>query len=86
MCVASIKALSVAMIFMHLKFESKITIGYALFPLVLLAILIGGVFIDNPYRADENGPSIIESFSGGRIDYSKPEANTGDAHHAESHH
>lgn len=86
MVVASIKALLVAMFFMHLKFESKITIGYAVFPLVLLAILIGGVFIDNPYRADQNGPSIIESFSGGRVDYSHPEAKTEGDPHAAAHH
>lgn len=84
MVVASIKAVLVAMFFMHLKFESKITIGYAVFPLVLLAILMAGIFIDNPYRVDENGPSAIEAFSGGRIDYSNPEAKAGPGSHGES--
>ena len=73
MCVASIKATLVAMFFMHLKFENKFTLGYAAFPLMLLAILISGVFIDNPFRADSNGPSIIESYSGGRVDYNSKE-------------
>ena len=86
MVVASIKAALVAMFFMHLKFESKITISYAAFPLILLAILMGGVFLDNPFRADHNGPSVIESYSGGRVDYSHPEAKTEGNEHAAPHH
>lgn len=50
MVIASIKAGLVAMFFMHLKYENKITWLYAAFPLILLAILMGGLFIDNPYR------------------------------------
>jgi cytochrome c oxidase subunit 4 len=50
MVIASVKAGLVAMFFMHLKYEQKITWLYAGFPLILLAILIGGLFIDNPYR------------------------------------
>lgn len=49
--IASIKAMLVALFFMHLKHENPTTWLYALFPLILLAILIGGVFIDNPYRS-----------------------------------
>ena len=87
MLVASVKAILVAMFFMHLKFENKYTIGYAAFPLLLLFILIGGIFLDNPFRADHNGPSVIEAYSGGRIDYSKQsegshaEAGAKQAHH-----
>ena len=51
MVVASAKALLVAMFFMHLKYEDKLLWIYAIFPLVLLGILIGGVFLDNPYRS-----------------------------------
>ena len=51
MVVASIKAFLVAMFFMHLKYENKILWVYAAFPLILLSILIGGVFMDNPFRA-----------------------------------
>lgn len=50
MIVASIKAALVAMYFMHLKYEDKFTWIYALIPLFLLFLLIGGVFIDNPFR------------------------------------
>ncbi|WKZ57841.1 MAG: cytochrome C oxidase subunit IV family protein [Bdellovibrionota bacterium] len=52
MIIASIKALLVATIFMHLKFENPVTWLYALFPIVLLAILLAGLFIDNPFRTD----------------------------------
>jgi len=48
--IASIKAMIVALFFMHLKFEKPTTWLYALFPMVLLVIMIGGVFIDNPLR------------------------------------
>ena len=50
MVIASIKAGLVAMFFMHLKYEHKVTWLYAAFPLILLAILMAGLFIDNPYR------------------------------------
>jgi|1048.fasta_scaffold30249_2 cytochrome c oxidase subunit 4 len=50
MIVASIKATLVALFFMHLKYEDKFTWIYAVIPLFLLFLLIGGVFIDNPFR------------------------------------
>ena len=59
MIVASIKAMLVALFFMHLKYENKSTWLYAAFPLILLAILMGGVFIDNPFRV--NGVSQVNS-------------------------
>lgn len=65
MLIASVKAGLVALFFMHLKYENKFTVLYALFPLVLLAILMGGVFMDNPYRANTNGPSMIKSYAAG---------------------
>lgn len=83
MLVASVKAALVAMFFMHLKFENKFTIAYAAFPIVLLAILMGGVFIDNPFRPNKNGASVIESYSGGRIDHSNPAAQGAEHGHAE---
>lgn len=52
MVVASIKALVVALFFMHLKYEDKLTWLYAAFPIVLLFTLIGGVFLDNATRYD----------------------------------
>jgi len=59
MFVASIKAVLVATYFMHLKFEDTMTRFYAIVPLLLLAIMIGGVFIDNPFRVDPRRPEII---------------------------
>lgn len=50
MLIASIKAGLVALFFMHLKYENPLTWMYVLFPIFLLFILIGGVFIDNPLR------------------------------------
>ena len=50
MTVASIKALIVALFFMHLKYENPLTWLYAMFPIGLLALLIGLVFLDNPFR------------------------------------
>lgn len=52
MVVASIKAALVALFFMHLKYENPITWLYAGIPIFLLGLLIGGVFIDDPYRKD----------------------------------
>ena len=44
--IASIKASLVALFFMHLKYEDKITWAFALYPLFLLAILISSGLID----------------------------------------
>jgi cytochrome c oxidase subunit 4 len=52
MLVASVKAMLVALFFMHLKYEKPLTWMFALFPIILLALLIGGVFLDNPLRSD----------------------------------
>lgn len=50
MFIASIKAMLVALFFMHLKYESPTTWGYALVPIIVLGLLLAGVFIDNPMR------------------------------------
>ncbi len=50
MLVASCKAALVALFFMHLKYEHPMVWMYAIIPLVILALLLGGVFIDNPFR------------------------------------
>jgi cytochrome c oxidase subunit IV len=50
MIIASIKALLVILFFMHLKYENPVTWLYAIFPIILLFVLMGGVFIDNPLR------------------------------------
>ncbi|MBL7661864.1 cytochrome C oxidase subunit IV family protein [bacterium] len=48
--IASIKALLVGMFFMHLKFEKRLIIGYAIYPLVLLFLLIFGTLGDHATR------------------------------------
>jgi len=55
MVIASIKAMLVAVIFMHLNHEDKTTWIYAAFPLILMAILIGMLFLDNPLRVNPDG-------------------------------
>lgn len=55
MLVASVKAMLVAVVFMHLSHEDKSTWLYAIFPLILMAILIGLLFLDNPYRVNPDG-------------------------------
>jgi cytochrome c oxidase subunit 4 len=61
MLVASLKALLVAVFFMHLKYEDGITRFFAIVPIFLLAIMIGGVFIDNPLRVDPRSPELIQA-------------------------
>lgn len=50
MAIASVKASLVALYFMHLKYENPILWIYVAFPLILLGLLLGGVFIDQPFR------------------------------------
>ena len=50
MVIASIKASLVVLFFMHLKYENPLTWLYAFFPIFLLFLLIGGLFLDNPLR------------------------------------
>lgn len=62
MIIASIKAGIVALFFMHLKYESPILWLYVGIPLVLLAIMLTGLFIDSPFRIDPHAgkePSAI---------------------------
>lgn len=61
MLIASVKAMLVALFFMHLKFESKITWLYAAFPLILLGIMMAGIFIDNPLRRIEEPVVVTDS-------------------------
>ena len=50
--IASVKAGIVGLFFMHLKYENPLIWIYVAFPLILLVIMIGGIFTDNPYRID----------------------------------
>jgi cytochrome c oxidase subunit IV len=50
MLIASIKAGIVGLFFMHLKYENPLIWLYVLFPVLLVVIMLGGIFIDNPFR------------------------------------
>lgn len=50
MLIASVKAMLVALFFMHLKYENPFTWLYAAVPVLFLFFLVGGVFLDNPTR------------------------------------
>ncbi len=47
MLIASVKAGIVALYFMHLKFEDKLTWVYAIYPIFLLLLLIGTTLMEN---------------------------------------
>ncbi len=50
MAIASLKATLVALWFMHLKFEDRLTWGIVVYPLALLALLIGFTLVDEFMR------------------------------------
>lgn len=76
MAVASVKAMLVALFFMHLKYENPITWLYGGIPIFLLGLLIGGVFIDDPYRKDPKEAVVAVAPSHGAAT-----APAADAHH-----
>ncbi len=49
--IATVKASLVIYFFMHGKYENRIIWMYILIPFILLAIMIGGVFTDDPFRS-----------------------------------
>jgi cytochrome c oxidase subunit IV len=63
--VASCKALLVGLFFMHLRYEKKLIIFFALYPLLLLALLIGGTLEDVVTR-EEVAPLIRLEHGGSR--------------------
>ena len=65
MVIASIKATTVALFFMHLKYEDKLTWLFAFFPILLLFTLIGGVFTDNPLRATPEPVTVVDALKKG---------------------
>jgi cytochrome c oxidase subunit 4 len=62
--IASVKASLVILVFMHGKYENKIIWTYILIPFILLAIMIGGVFTDDPFRSH---PQPFDSVNGGQM-------------------
>jgi cytochrome c oxidase subunit 4 len=73
--IASVKASLVIVIFMHGKYENKIIWTYILIPFILLAIMIGGIFTDDPFR-DHPQP-----FGGQGQQAAAPAAPKAPAHH-----
>lgn len=75
MLIASIKAALVMCFFMHLKFEGKLLIAFALYPLLILFLLIGGTYTDEvdrrppePARAFADQPIFTPLSGGGHAD------------------
>jgi len=48
--IASLKAVLVALYFMHLRHEVKLVLGFATFPLLILGLIIFGTLTDFLYR------------------------------------
>ena len=48
--IASVKASLVALFFMHLKGESRLVWGFALVPIVFLALILFGTLVDTMLR------------------------------------
>ena len=48
--IASVKAALVALYFMHLRHEIKLVLGFAIFPFLILGLIIVGTLIDALYR------------------------------------
>lgn len=49
--IASVKATLVILVFMHGMYENRILWLYILVPFILLVIMIGGIFTDDPFRS-----------------------------------
>jgi cytochrome c oxidase subunit 4 len=48
--IATVKALLVACFFMHLKYEKKVILLFAIYPFILLVLLIGGTWSDEAVK------------------------------------
>jgi cytochrome c oxidase subunit 4 len=77
--IASVKATLVILVFMHGKYENKIIWTYILIPFILLAIMIGGVFTDDPFRSH---PQPFDSSNGAEM----AAPSHGSGHGASGHH
>jgi cytochrome c oxidase subunit IV len=49
--IATIKALIVSLFFMHLKFEGRLIVMYAIYPIILVALLVSSNVVDVKDRA-----------------------------------
>ena len=66
--VATVKASLVVRIFMHGRFEDRITWAFIYYPLILLLLLLGALFLDYGFRSDADrvvdAPSITHTSHG----------------------
>jgi len=67
MFIASIKAGLVGLYFMHLRYESPLIWMFVVIPIILLFIMIGGLFLDNPTRTVPGKSSYIVSRADGVV-------------------
>ncbi|GFO61559.1 hypothetical protein GMST_38840 [Geomonas silvestris] len=50
LAIASLKAGLVALYFMHLRHEIKLVLGFAIFPFLILGLILVGTLVDAIYR------------------------------------
>ena len=50
LAIASVKASLVALFFMHLRYESRLVLGFALTPVFFLVLIIAGTLSDTLFR------------------------------------
>ena len=82
--IASVKAILVLLFFMHLKFEDAIVWVYAAIPVVLIAIMVGGVYLDTPFRDENLKPQThVEQAAGHAMGEGHGEVEHGEVGHGE---
>lgn len=58
--IATVKASLVIYFFMHGKYENRIIWTYILIPFLLVGIMIGGVFTDDPFRSKPEPVQVVQ--------------------------
>jgi cytochrome c oxidase subunit IV len=59
MLIATVKATIVGLVFMHLRYEHPLIWFYAAIPLFVLAIMLAGIFLDNPFRTNVTSSATV---------------------------
>ena len=62
--IATIKAALVTSVFMHGRFESKITWAFIYYPVILLLLLLGALFLDYGFRDEHDIAFTPQSITG----------------------
>ena len=81
MLIATMKASLVVLWFMHGKYEGKVTWAFIGYPLIILALLLGGVFLDYTNRGDQTQFTVPATIAQ-PVDHS---GDHGDGHGAAGH-